>query len=282
MKAVAVQLLLSALCCTLTGAVCCRTTNDGRLIPGADTSDCRSALRLGPVECKSADPGAANQSMRGERQQLDADASVEAFLANYGKPPREAVRALLNPTDENIRALMRQQEQTLAVAAYVAERMTALQRRVAQFPRDEKTISRDLPSFLQMRITLIQNLGDPTALPAMHALRDLAFEAPVLRAGVGFVGPLDDQQLREGIARVEEPLSVTVLPAQANNGQDLPRILIEDLRYGRSLAIDARTATAALLRSRILVLRNASEASGDGARAAASSMGNPEAGVAAP
>lgn len=57
------------------------------------------------------------------------DTEVAAFLADYGKPPREAVRALLDPTDENIAAWMQAQQKTLAISAYVAQRLTALQER---------------------------------------------------------------------------------------------------------------------------------------------------------
>jgi hypothetical protein len=45
----------------------------------------------------------------------------------YGKPPREAIRALLDPSDENILAMMRQQQAAVDRAEYVAWRMTQLQ-----------------------------------------------------------------------------------------------------------------------------------------------------------
>lgn len=90
--------------------------------PGPRIVDCHSALRPGWTRCATL----AQQAQAVARKQ-GLDANVAAFLANYGKPPQEAVRALLDPTDDNIRAWIRTQEKTLAVAAYVAQRMTALQ-----------------------------------------------------------------------------------------------------------------------------------------------------------
>lgn len=90
--------------------------------PGPRIADCRSALRPGWTRC--ATPA---QQARAVLRKRRIDAEISAFLADYGKPPREAVRALLDPTDDNIRAWIRTQQKTLAVAAYVARRMTALQ-----------------------------------------------------------------------------------------------------------------------------------------------------------
>jgi hypothetical protein len=92
------------------------------LHPGAATPDCRSALRIGPVACADAATGEAGaRKARLER-------AVDDFLAGYGKPPREAVRALLDPTDQNIAAWALAQRRTLDLAAYVGNRLTALQR----------------------------------------------------------------------------------------------------------------------------------------------------------
>lgn len=90
--------------------------------PGPRIADCESALRPGWTRCTTA----AQRVLNGLRKQR-LDAEISAFLAGYGKPPREAVRALLDPTDDNIRAWIRAQRKTLSVAAYVAQRMTALQ-----------------------------------------------------------------------------------------------------------------------------------------------------------
>ena len=90
--------------------------------PGPRITDCRSALRPGWTRCVT--PAQQAQAVVHKRR---IDAEISAFLGDYGKPPREAVRALLDPTDDNIRAWIRAQQRTLAVAAYVARRMTALQ-----------------------------------------------------------------------------------------------------------------------------------------------------------
>ncbi len=90
---------------------------------GPRITDCRSALRPGWTRCATP----AQQAWAVMRQHR-IDERISAFLADYGKPPRYAVRALLDPTDDNIRAWIRAQQKTLAAAAYVARRMTALQR----------------------------------------------------------------------------------------------------------------------------------------------------------
>jgi len=87
--------------------------------------DCRSALRVGPVSCPDESPRArALRTAALER-------SVDAYLSNFGKPPREAVRALLDPSDANIEAWARQQQDLLTLAARVAARLTEAQARIA-------------------------------------------------------------------------------------------------------------------------------------------------------
>ena len=55
-----------------------------------------------------------------------ADADVERYLAGHGRPPREVARALLDPSDANIAAMMRRLQRDQAIAAYVGQRMTEL------------------------------------------------------------------------------------------------------------------------------------------------------------
>jgi hypothetical protein len=56
------------------------------------------------------------------------ESEVEASLAQWGKPPREAIRALLDPSDENVAALLKFQADSVARARRLAERMTVLSR----------------------------------------------------------------------------------------------------------------------------------------------------------
>jgi hypothetical protein len=57
------------------------------------------------------------------------DAAIDAYLAAYGKPPRAAVRALLDPSDENVAALLAEQSRQELRAARVAARLTRLRER---------------------------------------------------------------------------------------------------------------------------------------------------------
>lgn len=60
-------------------------------------------------------------------QKNPLDKQVDDFLQNYGKPPPVAVKALLDPTDANIKAWVDYMHQQEARARYVGQRMTALQ-----------------------------------------------------------------------------------------------------------------------------------------------------------
>jgi hypothetical protein len=99
------------------------------LVPGAPPGDCRSALRVGIVACQATDAAAAQSGPAPAAARAVSEAQVDAFLQQWGKPPREAVRALLDPSDENILAWIGSQRSTLSVARYVATRMTELQAR---------------------------------------------------------------------------------------------------------------------------------------------------------
>jgi hypothetical protein len=117
--------VLSAAALTLPPPAC---TAQESLVPGARAGDCRSALQVGIVACRAMH-GAVAPGARAA-----TEAQVDAVLQQWGKPPREAVRALLDPTDENILAWIGSQRRTLSVARYVATRMTELQ---AQAPGRE-------------------------------------------------------------------------------------------------------------------------------------------------
>jgi hypothetical protein len=114
-------------CCCATPAQV-KTGDTASLEPGAATSDCRSALRVGLALCGAIQPPSFTGTPEQARQGRPiSEAQVDAFLQQYGKPPREAVRALLDPTDENILAWLHARRRTLDNARFVAERMTALE-----------------------------------------------------------------------------------------------------------------------------------------------------------
>lgn len=235
--------------------------DDRGLTPGADATPCQSALRVGLVTCPApiawtpAPGGAAPGAGPVGASPAPLEAQVDAYLANYGKPPREAVRALLDPSDDNIRAYLRQQQATLALVSYVATRMSALQAADAR-PAGAPPLSGPTSAFLQVRVTLVTIANDPQAGAALRALRQLALQEPALQAGVAIVGPVSSEELRRQIAHIEPPLVATITAAATGDAPDLPLVRIEDLRGHRSAAVDARGITAQALARAILAVRH--------------------------
>jgi len=231
---------------------------------GARLADCASALRIGPVHC--APFGAADApgyATTGPERALPAgaaafEAQVDDYLQQYGKPPREAVRALLDPSDINIERYLLKQQQMLAVVAYVAERMGRLQSTLAlaQTPVGPDP-ARDLPSFMQMRLTLVTQPDDPRAGAALQALRELALQQASVQAGVQWVQPPEAAELRAAIARVPVPLVVYATAAGGAADPEPPFVRIEDLRNGRTMELDAQGLGRDRLRAAVLALRRA-------------------------
>jgi hypothetical protein len=230
------------------------------LAPGAEILDCRSALRPGPVQCDGTaemvrDLAGANTPAAATPPAPEFERLVDRYLENYGKPPREAVRALLDPTDENIRALARKQEETLATVSYVAARMTRLQQEELPRGAEARWPDPDLPLFSRLRLTLSQRPDDASTQDALIALQSLARAAPSLQARVGLVGAISPHALREFLRRVPPALDVVQLPTEAESHDNLPQLRIDDLRSGQSLRLDPHEVDAARLRAWIVALR---------------------------
>jgi len=142
------------------------------LVPGASLTDCRSALTIGVFAC--GDPSADSA-----RPKSITEAQVTEYLAQYGKPPREAVRALLDPTDANIAAWLRKQRQVVSIASYVASRMTEMQLHLeADYPRGSSTSVSQLPAMIQVRVTLYLNSKDASSLRAVRVLQQVVAHHP--------------------------------------------------------------------------------------------------------
>ncbi len=239
------------------------------LDPGAELTDCRSALRPGPTDCPIQPPVPVEQPAQTTQtahipgSAEGVEEQVDAFLAAYGKPPREAVRALLDPSDVHIRAMLQKQQETLAVAAYVASRLSAMQQQVRGAPEAASEQAEDLPDFLQMRVTLVQRPRDPESRAVLQALRALVLRVPALQAQVALVGVFDAQRLRAELVQIDAPLAVAVAGPQTLEGRETPFLQIEDLRNRRSQIIDARDLRdmdVAQLRLAIVSLRRVSDA----------------------
>jgi hypothetical protein len=240
---------------------------DSGLVTGADLSDCRSALHLGLQTCDydataSAGGPALEHSRNPAAHEQALEERVDRFLASYGKPPREAVRALLEPSDDNIRSYLRSQDRTLSLAGYVAARMTALKNEELALTSDSAPEKAYRPAFPQMRLYLYQTPLDPQSAEAMRVLGALAREAPALRVGVKIVGRLSARQLQEQIARIDPALSVALATRESVSAERLPFVQLEDLRSGRSVDIDARTVTLDGVKASLAALRGGAPAPG--------------------
>jgi len=233
---------------------------DTGLNTGADLSDCRSALHLGPSNCSTVSSGTVPVPQhaavgRSSGSELQIDDAIDRYLESYGKPPREAVRALLLPTDENIRAYLRRQEQTLALTGYVAARMTELKNEESPRMAGNLPDAAQRAGFLQIRIWLVKSPRDLDAAGALRALSALARQVPALQLGVKLASHLSSVQLQEQIAAIDPALSVAVVEPESVDHRQLPFIQVEDLRSGKSLVFDARGVTAEQLLASIAAVR---------------------------
>lgn len=180
---------------------------------------------------------------------------IDSWLANHGKPSREAARAILDPTDENIAAMARRIRQDSAVAAYVAQRMTTLQEvdsgLIALNPQFN---SEDLPMLAGMRVVLHVATGCRTCETAAIMMQRLVAESPVLDVRVVMHGIKSGNELMLEMARLGITLPTTIAgPESAKFSKAVPIAVVADTRQGKEALIrtfrdtqTARTAIAAL------------------------------------
>jgi hypothetical protein len=224
------------------------------LVLGVLPTDCRSVLTIGVVAC--GEPTADSAQSRSI-----SEAQVTEYLAQYGKPPREAVRALLDPTDANIAAWLRKQRQVISIASYVAHRMTEMQSQLETDHRDGSPTSVSyLPAMIQIRATLYLNSRDASSLRAARVLQRVVARHPSIDGRLVQVEPTPSGLLSTWVARLDTMLPVSILPPGSTNDAQVPSLLIEDLRYGSSQRLDATDITPEQLQDQIASLRAAAEA----------------------
>lgn len=235
---------------------------------GARAADCTSALRLGLQSCEAPTDAQTRGPTAGyDRNTLEA--RVDAYLANFGKPPRAAVRALLEPSDENIQAFVTDQKNTLSLAAYVAARMTALKDRLAPgadaATGQNPALRFQLQAFGQARLRLFQKPGETSTASLMQAMAELAQVMPGLQVGVQIVGPLDPAQLKREISRIDPQLSVEVTSPGQVPDQALPFLRLDDIERGTSRDFEANPRSAMQLGRALLSSRQARQGHSDAA-----------------
>ena len=223
--------------------------------PGPTERSCQSSFAVGYSACTrpaaqaptaatvaatvaATQPTPAVQSRTGTTERTVGqvtDAEVDAYLANHGKPSREAARALLDPTDENIAAMARKFRQEAAVASYVAGRMTAMQEidpgLVALNPVFN---SEDLPMLSGMRLVLHIAPGCKPCENAVLAIQRLVAESPILDARVVVHGVSDPKAMTLEMARIGITLpSVPASPGASRYARLVPIAVLADTRFGK-------------------------------------------------
>lgn len=222
------------------------------LMPGALLGDCRSALRVGVVTC-------GDRIGDFDNAQSVSEAQVTEFLAEYGKPPREAVRALLDPSDNNIAAWIRKQRQVTSIASYVAKRMTEMQSQLKAGLLDPAIPASQLPAMVQMRATLFLNAESASSQRVADALHQVVGRYPSLDARIVQVGPQTERQPLNWLVKLDTTLPVSSASLEAVNHLPLPSLLIEDLRYQTTQRLDAANVTAKQICDQIVALRSAAQ-----------------------
>jgi len=255
----------------VTMACFCGSVQAGELTPGSDAPACRNMLTPGSAHACSQErsrpaverygipPQARGITASADRGEPASDPvsekDVDDFLASYGKPPRSAVRALLDPTDGNIAAMRVDQSRREIVAAYVAQRLTELQARDA----GPATVAeyRTLPYLVGMQVTAFVDAACEQCEELYRMLRRFIAADPIVDVRLAVVADSAEQAplgalLTGGLA----------VPASTVSRQDvlaygisaLPAIMIEDLRSRRRRVIPA-DADSAQLHERIVAMR---------------------------
>jgi len=238
----------------LTGASTSTLTVQAVLAPGALPADCRSALRIGIVIC-------GQPALEKDHDQSVSEAQVREYLTNYGKPPREAVRALLEPSDTNIAAWLRKQREVISIASYVAARMTEMQSQIDGDPQSLLPLPLSKESALiQMRVTLYLNATRANSRQAIQALQTVVARYPSVDGRLVQVGSPVDPFPSSMATKLDTVLPISVVASDAFDGVAIPTLLIEDLRTGRTRHIDASAITSQQICDQIVALREAAEA----------------------
>ena len=179
---------------------------------------------------------------------------IDAFLAAHGKPTREAAAALLDPTDEHIAAMLRSEEQRIAVASYVAQRMTALRAQRPTGADDPALPGSALPSMVRMRATLWLAIGDRDGEATARELQRVAMAYPALDAQLRIGGIAGDSAARQAaIAAARIAPALPVASAQPQSGP--PVLVLEDQRSGARVARHAAGLGRAAIVDAIVSLR---------------------------
>jgi hypothetical protein len=216
------------------------------LVPGVTPSDCDSVLKVGLVSCRA-------RAAESHLTVSITEAQISDYLSQYGKPPREAVRAMLDPTDANIAAWIRKQRQLISVATYVASRMTEIQSSLdAGGPHNMPPTTTELASMFQMRVTVFLSDFNESSLRALRSVQKFVLLYPSIDGRLVRVAPDNLGTLSRVAFDTFLPLSVV---SSGYIGPELPAIRLEDLRSGLSRWLPGTEVTPEFIRDQIVALR---------------------------
>lgn len=208
-----------------------------------------SALETLPKEQPAT--GAPTSFKHGVREE-----DIDVFLQNYGKPTREAARAMLDPTDENIAAMARSVREQSAKASYVANRMTMMQQvDPGLIAINPSFSSEDLPYLSGMRVVLHTRAGCQECDRAVVLLQRLVAESPILDARIVVHGVGSAQALLLELGRIGVTLPASAATReQAKFAKHAPIAIAADTRFGKEELV-ATFNTTQELRSTVSAVR---------------------------
>lgn len=244
--------------------------------PGPVDQGCFSSFRVGYSNCSDAredqakPPAATGAAPTAQpKPQTDTakkppngaptEADVDAYLANHGKPTREAARALLDPTDENIAAMARSMRQQAAVAAYVSGRMTAMQQvDPGLVVLNPSFNSEDLPMLSGMRVVLHVAPNCTACDRAAIVIQRMVAESPILDARIVMHGVSDVRALTLELGRMGITLPAEMAtPTMSRFAKRVPIAAVADVRFSKEIEIN-EFANTQEVRATLTALRRSS------------------------
>lgn len=220
----------------------------GRAAPGHVSPSPAAAL---PATSAAASPAPAAAG--------PTDTDIERYIADHGKPPREVARALLDPSDANVAAMMRRLQRDQAIAAYVGQRMTELSQSDPSLVVARGAAPDDLPSFAGLRLVLVTRPDCAACDRAAQALQQLVATYPTLDARVAVAGARDAQQIVQYMARsgITLPTAPAADALLARFNRAPPYLLVADVRHQREGLLAVADIDTGQLRQALLAFRRA-------------------------
>lgn len=225
----------------------------GSLSVGSDAPECNSMLHPGSmVRCVSAEeiksqrpeplvptvlpPKPIPSSKKDEPLNSWSgvtEKDIDDYLASYGKPPRAAVRAILNPTDANIAQMGSEEKRMQVIASYVAQRWTEMQQSKsiasAAPTLDAYTM---VPAFVGMRVTVVATAECKSCEAIVASVQQLLEEAPVVNARLMMITD-DDTMPIETLVKWGSALPANIISfaqARRKGWTEVPTVEITDMK----------------------------------------------------